>query len=417
MQSTTSTTSIPSSGTDRYAGMTKSYYWFFIMFMVFLSMFGSFVNDMFIPALPQMTHSFHTSVSTMQLSLSSGMIGLAVGQLVFGPVSDKYGRKVVLSAGMIIFVIGGVASIFAHSIAFFVSCRLVQGIGASTGYFLARTMPADVTGGRALAQIMALTGAINGVAPASAPVLGGLFTHWLGWRSIFVFLTLLAIALLLVSTRMKETLPPSRRSQGSLLSTFRGYWPLMHQSKFMTHVMLKGAALGLLFAYIASAPYIIQDHYGYSDLVFGLYMGFNAIFVVAGSLSALRFKILKKAGVYGSWGLGVVILGQAFALWYIDSFIVYETLNCLMLYCLGLIFTMSNTLAMNEGRSGAGRASALLGVMGYFFGAIATPLTGMGDILHSTVYVYAVLVVITVIFAFMSRRIAPELSGPEVAMH
>ncbi|MCM1004832.1 MAG: multidrug effflux MFS transporter [Prevotella sp.] len=399
---------------DKYAGMSPSYYWFFILFMVLLSMFGSFVNDMYIPALPEMTHAFGCSVSTVQLGLSFGMIGLGIGQIVFGPISDKYGRKGVLNAGMIIFAVGGTASIFSPNIWYFIACRLVQGIGASTGYFLARTMPADVSSGRALAKIMALTGAINGVAPASAPVLGGLFAHLFGWRSIFIFLTAMALLMLLVNTRVKETLPPDRRAKGSLISTFEGYGSLFKQYKFMTHVMLKGAALGLLFAYIASAPFIIQTHYGYSDIVFGLYMGFNALFVVAGSLTALKFEILKKAGVYGSWGLGVVIVGQAFALWHIDSFLLYEVLNCLMLFCLGLIFTMSNTLAMNEGRANAGRASAILGVMGYIFGAIATPLTGLGDILHSTVFVYTGLVIITVIFAFMSRRIAPELSGPAV---
>ena len=415
MTNTSSTTgAAQASLTDKYAGMSPSYYWFFIMFMVLLSMFGSFVNDMYIPALPEMTRAFGCSVSTVQLGLSFGMIGLGLGQIVFGPVSDKYGRKVVLNAGMLIFAAGGLAAVFSPDIWFFIGCRLIQGIGASTGYFLARTMPADVSSGRALAKIMALTGAINGVAPASAPVLGGLFAHILGWRSIFIFLTAMAILMLLVNTKVKETLPVQRRAKGSLLSTFSGYIAILKQHKFMTHVMLKGGALGLLFAYIASAPFIIQTHYGYSDIVFGLYMGFNALFVVAGSLIALRFKILKKAGVYGSWGLGVVIIGQSVALWYIDSFLLYEIFNCLMLFCLGLIFTMSNTLAMNEGRANAGRASAVLGVMGYIFGAIATPLTGMGDILHSTVYVYAALTAFTVIFALMSRKIAPELSGPDI---
>lgn len=403
----------PVSGTEKYAGMTPSYYWFFILSMVAMSMFGSFVNDMYLPALPEMTRAFACSVPTAQLGLSFGMIGLGLGQIVFGPVSDKYGRKSVLAAGMLIFMAGGVASIFSPTIGFFIACRLVQGIGASTGYFLARTMPADVSQGRALAKIMALIGAINGVAPASAPVVGGLVAHRLGWRSIFIFLTAMAAALLLVGRRLKESLPPSRRATGSLLHTFAGYGLLLRQKKFMTHTGLKGAALGLLFAYIGSAPFIMQTHYHYSDIAFGLFMGFNALFVVAGSLVALRFKVLKQAGVWGAWALAIVVAGQAVALWQADSFLLYETFNCLMLFCLGLVFTMSNTLAMNEGRADAGRASALLGVTGYIFGAIATPLTGMGDIMHSTVYVYAAMALLVQVFAMMSRRIAPELATPE----
>ena len=251
---------------DRYAGLGASYYWFFILFMVALSMFGSFVNDMYIPALPEMTRYFHTDASTCQLGLSFGMIGLAIGQIVFGPVSDKYGRKGILNAGMLIFIAGGTASVFATGIHFFICCRLVQGIGASTGYFLARTMPADITYGRTLAKTMALIGAINGIAPASAPVLGGLLTHWLGWRSIFVCLTLMAALMLLINTKLKETLPSERRYRQSLWKAFEGYRSLIVKSRFMVHVLLKGAALGLLFAYIASAPFIMQTHFGYSEL-------------------------------------------------------------------------------------------------------------------------------------------------------
>ena len=394
---------------DRYAGLGASYYWFFILFMVALSMFGSFVNDMYIPALPEMTRYFHTDASTCQLGLSFGMIGLAIGQIVFGPVSDKYGRKGILNAGMLIFIAGGTASVFATGIHFFICCRLVQGIGASTGYFLARTVPADITYGRTLAKTMALIGAINGIAPASAPVLGGLLTHWLGWRSIFVCLTLMAALMLLINTKLKETLPSERRYRQSLWKAFEGYRSLIVKSRFMVHVLLKGAALGLLFAYIASAPFIMQTHFGYSDVAFGLFMGGNALFVAAGSMIALKFRMLKKAGVYGSWGVGMAVAAQVCALYMADSFWLYEILNCLMLFCLGLIFTMSNTLAMNEGREDAGRASAILGVMGYAFGAAATPLTGLGDILHSTALVYAGVTVFVIVFSLLSRRIPPEL--------
>lgn len=394
-----------------YGGLSIRYYWFFICFMVLLSMFGSFVNDMYVPALPEMADIFGCSTSTAQLGLSFGMMGLGAGQIIFGPVSDKYGRKIVLVTGMLIFSIGGMASVFSKDINFFLGCRFIQGIGASTGYFLARTIPADVTGGRSLARMMALIGAINGIAPASAPVLGGIFTHWLGWKSIFIFLTIQAILIVLVSPLLKETLPKSQRAKGSLIQAFKGYGLLLQKRNFMTHVLLKGAALGILFAYISSATFIIQRHYGFSDVIFGLFMGGNALFVVAGSMSALKFRLLKRAGVYGAWGLIPVIGLQYFALCMIDSFILYEVLNCLMLFCLGLIFTMSNSLAMNEGRADAGRASAILGVTGYIFGAVVTPLVGLDNILRSTSLVLCGLLIFIVLFACLSKRIAPDLNN------
>ena len=133
---------------------------------------GSFVNDMYSPALPAMVRFFGCTVSIGQLGLTMGMIGLGIGQIILGPVSDKYGRRPVLIASMSLFVVAAVVSIFSSTIHFFNLCRLFQGMGASGGYFLARTIPADVYSGRQLAKLMALIGAINGVAPASAPLVG-----------------------------------------------------------------------------------------------------------------------------------------------------------------------------------------------------------------------------------------------------
>lgn len=395
---------------DKYGGLTPRYYWFFISLMVVLSMFGSFVNDMYTPALPEMARAFGCSASTAQLGLSAGMLGLGLGQVFFGPYSDKHGRKRVLYIGMGVFLVGGVASIFSPSIYFFLGCRVVQGAGASTAYFLARTIPADITGGRALARMMAVIGAINGISPASAPILGGIFTQYMGWRSVFVFLSAFAVLLILVSLKLKESLPVARRAKGSLWQTFEGYRVLLANRRFMTHVCLKGFGLALLFAYISACPFIIHQHYGYSTMDVGLFIGLNAVFVIIGSMAALKFKRLRNAGVAGAWGVLPIVAVMAWALWSVHSFVLYEVLNCLMLLCTGLIFTMANSLSMDEGRADAGRASAILGFVGYALGAVAAPLVGVGDILHSTAIVLAVCGVGTWVFGLLSARIAPELT-------
>lgn len=154
---------------------------FLVLYLAGLSAFGSFVNDMFTPALPEMSRYFHCAVPVVQLGLTMGMIGLGIGQLVLGPVSFKYGRKPVLVFSVVLFIVAAVASIFSPTIHVFLLCRLFQGIGGSGGYFLARTIPADVYGGRQLAKCMAVMGAINGFAPACAPVVGGLVAEHLGW--------------------------------------------------------------------------------------------------------------------------------------------------------------------------------------------------------------------------------------------
>lgn len=166
---------------------SKSYYGFLILFLVLLSAVGSFVNDMYTPALPGMCRFFGCSIPLAQMGLTTGMIGLAIGQFILGPVSDKYGRKPVVIGATSLFVIAAVASLFSPSIHVFNICRFVQGLGASAGYLLAKTIPADVYSGRQLAKLMTLVGAINGFAPASSPVIGGILEDHLGWKSIFVF--------------------------------------------------------------------------------------------------------------------------------------------------------------------------------------------------------------------------------------
>ena len=236
-----STQSVGSQGSGRGAigdsRLTKAlngngkYYWFMVLNMVLLSMLGSFVNDMYTPALPAMCRFFDCSVSLGQMGLTMGMIGLGLGQFILGPVSDKFGRKKVLIGSVGLFVVMAVASIFSPNIHIFNLCRLLQGVGASGGYFLARTIPTDVFAGRNLAKLMALVGAINGIAPASAPVIGGFSAHAWGWKGVFLLLAAFAFLLLLLnSLRMKESLAPDKRLATSFWRSFGGYVTLLKTS-------------------------------------------------------------------------------------------------------------------------------------------------------------------------------------------
>lgn len=390
-------------------GPTGGYYAFLIIYLVLLSAFGSFVNDMYLPTLPEMVRSFHTTRSTVQLGLTFGMIGLGFGELILGPLSDRFGRKPILIGALIVFAIGAMCSVWSKTIHVFLWWRLVQGLGASGGYFLARTIPADLYKGRALAKVMALVGAINGFAPASAPVIGGLVARSVGWQGIFWILFGFSCILLLLTPAFKESLPKSRHVTGHFGAAFKNYVVLSHNKHFVIHVMLKGAALGVLFAYISSAPFIIQDHYGFSQLQFGLFMGFNALFVAAGATVALHFKPLKRAAVVAGRSLVVVAIAQFICFYTVDNIWVYEALNLPMLFCLGMLFTVGNTLAMNEGRECAGDASALIGLMGYIFGATVSPLVGLGNQLHSTGITILILSLLVLLFTRMTRVLPADL--------
>lgn len=394
---------------SRKLGTVKGYYAFLVCYLVLLSALGSFVNDMYTPALPGMCRFFGCSVPLAQMGLTMGMAGLAVGQFLMGPISDRYGRKPVLAFSVALFIVAAIASIFSPNIHVFNICRFFQGAGAAGGYFLARTIPADVYSGRPLAKLMALIGAINGIAPASAPVIGGVTADAFGWRGIFVVLAIFAAIILALSPIMKESLTPARRATGHWWQAISTYGKLLRNRPFMTHVSLKSVSLGLLFAYISTSPFILQTHYGMSQTVYGLVIGFNAIFVAAGSMVALKFKPLKKAAKVGAWILAAGVAGEAIALWFVHSIWVFEITMIVMLFAMGLVFTAANTLAMNEGREKAGEASAILGIGGYIVGAIVSPLVGMGDILHSTAIVFVATTILVLIFSRASSALAPDL--------
>lgn len=413
--STESNNSAISSQFARQSEMTEKlssdrhYYVYLVAFLVLISALGSFVNDMYTPSLPAMCKFFGCSVSLAQMGLTTGMIGLAFGQLVLGPISDRYGRLPVLYSSLLLFICAAVASVFSTSIHTFNICRFFQGIGASGGYFLARTIPADIYSGRNLAKLMALIGGINGIAPASAPVIGGVTSDHFGWKGVFILLTAFAVVILVLSKWMKETLAPQYRSKGKWWNAVEGYKRLLTNSNFMVHVTFKGLALGMLFAYISATPFILQKIYGLSQTAYGLVIGLNALFVAAGSMLALKFHPLKKAASLGCLVLLAGVAGEAYALFNIHSLIIFEIFAIIMMFGLGLIFSTTNTLAMNEGRNDAGEASSILGIAGYVFGATVSPLVGLGDILHSTAIAFISLAVLVSIFAFFSRKIAPDL--------
>lgn len=393
----------------RPAQTDRRYYLFLITYLVLLSALGSFVNDMYTPALPAMARYFHASASQTQLSLTFGMLGLAIGQLLMGPISDRYGRKIVLVVSLLVFVAGAVASIFSPNMAVLLVCRLVQGIGAAGGYFLARTIPADIYHGRDLAKVMALIGAVNGLAPASAPMLGGIIADSAGWKAVFIVLAAFAVLILCFAPKLKESLYIVDRTTLPWYKTLPGYINLMKDTPFMVHISLKGCTLGLLFAYISATPFILESHFGFTQTMYGIIIGLNAIAVAVGSMLSLRFHPFKNAVPLATLILVPSVAVGAFALWRLDSFVIFEISMIAMLFGCGMIFSVGNTLAMNEGRQHAGEASALLGIAGYVVGAVVSPLVGVGNILHSTAIVFVALLAPIVLFAFWTSRLKPDL--------
>ena len=381
-----------------------SYDAFLLVLLGMLTAFGPVVTDMYLPSLPSMEAYFATTSSMVQLGLTFSMIGLAVGQIIFGPLSDKYGRRPLLLASMWLFIISTVACVFAPTIFVFVVLRLLQGIGGAGGIVISRSIATDRYGGKELAKMLAVIGAINGIAPVTAPVIGGLLTEHVGWQGIFGVLLALGLVLLAGCFRFRESLPLSRRSSKGLLHTFGSFKTIVRNRRYLFYVLQLGFAQGVLFGYIASSPFIIQQHYGFSPFMFSICFGINAVAIGIAAALSVKFRSQERGTRVGCVGMCVLAVSQLVALYMNVPFWVYEMLMIALLFVMGLTFTTSTSLAMGCERDNAGGASALLGAICFAFGGIVSPLVGVGNILVSTGVVFVVCAVCSLLCALYAER-------------
>lgn len=363
---------------------------FLLVLLGMLTAFGPFVTDMYLPTLPAMADYFHTTPAMVQMGLTASMIGLAAGQLLFGPLSDKYGRRTPLLTAMWLFIGSTLLCIFAGDIRQFVAARFLQGVAGSGGIVISRSVATDKFAGRELARMLALIGAINGIAPVVAPIIGGTFTDAIGWRGIFCILLALGCVLLAGSFRLGESLPAERRSAVAWSDIFRSFGKTLRNRRYRAYVLQLGFAQGVLFAYIASSPFIMQEHYGFTAFQFSICFAVNAIAIGGAAAFSVRFRRPERSTLTGCAGMILFAAAEAVALSLGCGFWVYETLVFALLFAMGLTFTSSTALAMEAAREHAGTASALLGAVCFAFGGIVSPLVGMGDTLVSTGIVFIV---------------------------
>lgn len=362
----------------------KKYFVFLLVFLGALSAFGPFITDFYLPTLPAMADIFNTSASMVQLGLTASLLGIALGQVFFGPLSDKYGRLPIMVCSLILFSLSTIGCIYSPTIELFDVFRFLQGLGGAGGIVMSRSVATDCYTGRELAKVLAIVGAINGIAPVVAPVTGGLVAQSLGWRGIFWVLFAIGAVLMFMCIPFRESLPKERRVKGSVWLTARGFVDIFKIPEFRRYVAIFGLGYGVLFAYISSASFIVQEHFGYSEIQFSIVFGTNAIVIAIGSGLAMKFKRMENAALFSCVGMSAFSILLLISGYVIDSFVVYETLTFAMLFFLGFIFPSVTALGMESGRKAVGAASAVLGASGFAFGGIISPLVGIGDIMVAT---------------------------------
>ncbi len=359
---------------------------FLVLLLGVLSAFGPFVVDLYLPSLPQLASFFETSASMTQLTLTTAMIGLAVGQLLLGPLSDKFGRKIPLIISLVIYIISTILIVYAPNIESMIVLRVIQGLSSAGSVVISRAVATDLYRGREMTRFFGLLMTINGIAPIISPILGSLLLEYISWKGVFVFLALIGVIVLFFCFRLKESLSAENRLQGSIFATFSTFGVIIKNRLFMSYVGIESFLLGAMFAYIAASPFILQSFYGLSSFAFSLCFGANGSALVIGS------NVGSKMPNRQALAIGVLAFVAA-ALYTIAVLIIQphwlfvEIGFFAMLLLMGITFPAISTLAMESERQYAGSASALLGFAPFFLGGVVSPLVGIGNIFYSTALV------------------------------
>ena len=379
---------------------------FLVLLLGVLSAFGPFVVDLYLPSLPQLATFFETSASMTQLTLTTAMIGLAVGQLLLGPLSDKFGRKIPLIISLVIYIISTVLIVYAPNIETMIVLRVIQGLSSAGSVVISRAVATDLYRGREMTRFFALLMTINGFAPIISPILGSLLLEYISWKGVFVFLALIGVIVLLFCFRLKESLNVENRLQGSIFSTFLTFGVIIKNRLFMSYVGIQSFLLGSMFAYIAASPFIFQSFYGLSAFIFSLCFGANGAALVIGANVGGKLPN-RQALAIGVLAFVVAALYTIAVLIIQPYWLFVEIGFFAMLLLMGITFPAISSLAMESERQYAGSASALLGFAPFFLGGVVSPLVGIGNIFYSTSFVILICALLALSIYWVIRHKIP----------
>lgn len=384
--------------------MDRRYKIFLIALLGAFTAFAPLINNTLGPILASVATFFNTGPSIVNLGLTASMAGLAVGQLIIGPLSDMYGRRNPLILATLLFTLSSVAIVFAPNIESFIALRFVQGLGGAGGIVISRSVAADHFVGHDLLTVIAITGMLNGIVPIVAPMASGAMAGLGGWQAVFVMLAVVGVLLLLGSYRLRESLPNGNRSNRPLWATFKLYGTVARNRRFSLYVLHQCMAEVILFGNIASVSSIVS-HYGYTgDMAASVALSVNGVFVAVGAGSAARFKQATSAVKASCAGMLLLSVAEAVVLFADMGFWSYEIVLCALLTFMGFTLTASTTLALESEREHAGTASALFGAMGFTSGAVVAPLVAVGNPMHSTAIAFVVGAVVSSLLAHFALR-------------
>ncbi|MCI1747530.1 MAG: multidrug effflux MFS transporter [Acidipropionibacterium sp.] len=348
-----------------------------------LSAAGALGTDMYLPGLVGMASELHTTSSMAQFTLSAFMIGMAIGQLLLGPLSDSYGRRRLMIGGSVVFMLASLGAALANSVWLLIGLRLLMGAAGGAGAVLARAVVPDLASGRTAARAFSVMMAIQGLAPIIAPILGGQLVGPIGWRGIFLVLSGFNLAMVAIAVFVvPESLPPERRTPGGLRRLLPSIAVVLRRRVFVGHAISMAVTFGVMFSYISASPFVLERQLGLRSATYSLAFAANALMVTLASL--LNTRLITQFGLrsIARVGLAAALCGSLGLL--VNGLVgprLWATLPLLAGTVFGVGLVLGNVTAMGAAqvRDAAGAGSAVMGACQFLVAGIVSPLVGLGS--------------------------------------
>jgi DHA1 family bicyclomycin/chloramphenicol resistance-like MFS transporter len=388
---------------------------------------GPLTIDMYLPALPTITSQLGTTSSAVQLTLTGTLLGLGLGQLVLGPLSDALGRRRPLLAGTALHVLASLLVLVAPNIAVLGGLRLLQGVGAAAGAVIAVAVVRDLYDGRAAATMLSRLFLILGAAPVLAPTIGGEILRFTSWRGVFALLAAYGVLMLVVGwMALPETLPAERRRSSGVRGTLRSYRELMGDRTYVGLVLVAGLTMAGLFSYVSGSSFVYQGEFGLDQQQFGLLFGAGAFWLIAATqlnpVALRRFEpqqVLFAGTVVGAVAGAALVLLSGTGTGGLPA--VVASLWTMLFAC-GFALPNAPALALSRHGDAAGTAAALLGAIQFGVGALVSPVVGLlgNDAVAIGIVVVTSLIlaiVVLVVVVRPGRLSVPDEPAEVVAAH
>jgi DHA1 family bicyclomycin/chloramphenicol resistance-like MFS transporter len=347
-----------------------------------LTIFGPISMDLYLPVLPALTAELHSTTSVAQLTITACLLGLAIGQVIAGPLSDRFGRRVPLLIGVVAYTLTSVLCAVSPTIEALILARFVQGLAGAVGIVIAQAAGRDVYSGGTLIRYYGRLTVLGGLAAIIGPVIGGQLATVTDWRGVFLFLAAVGVLILVASLVVfRETLPAERRVTGGFSHTLNDFRRLLADRVFVGAVLITGFSYAAIFAYLSGATYILQGMYGLSPQGYSLAFGLNSFGFMVFGFAAGRLSERWSERRTLTIGLAMTATG---ALGLLATALLHLPLAAIILSLFIMVSGVAVTsppatsLALKDYPDIAGTASSLLGLARFAFGGVAAPVVGLG---------------------------------------